>query len=74
MSPPQGGLTQPCFSLPTRSLTHRAHNRYAKPGLSYADTIEMYHQYRVIINVNSITASTTMCARRSFEVRLGRNL
>jgi hypothetical protein len=40
-----------------------------QPGLSYDDTLLMYRKYRVVLNINSVTQSPTMCARRAFEVR-----
>ncbi|MDH4119130.1 MAG: glycosyltransferase [Acidimicrobiia bacterium] len=37
-------------------------------GLTYAQTLEAYRRYRVFLNVNTVTTSPTMCARRVFEL------
>ncbi|MTV27265.1 glycosyltransferase [Nitriliruptoraceae bacterium ZYF776] len=37
-------------------------------SLSYAQTLEAYRRYRVVLNVNSVPRSDTMCARRIFEL------
>lgn len=36
--------------------------------LSYEQTLQAYHRYRVFLNVNSAPKSDTMCARRIFEL------
>jgi hypothetical protein len=36
--------------------------------LSYPQMLEAYRRYRVFINVNTVTDSPTMCARRIFEL------
>lgn len=36
-------------------------------GLTYPQTCQAYAQYRVVLNLNSVTTSPTMCARRIFE-------
>lgn len=50
--------------------------RYRYPGkltanvlgsLPYPEMLGAYHRYKVVINVNSVTDSATMCARRIFE-------
>lgn len=37
-------------------------------SLSYLQTVEAYRRYRVFLNVNTVTRSSTMCARRIFEL------
>lgn len=41
---------------------------YIRGRLSYLETVEMYRRYKVGLNVNSVTNSTTMCSRRIFEL------
>jgi spore maturation protein CgeB len=36
--------------------------------LPYRQVLGAYHQYKVLLNVNSVIASRTMCARRIFEI------
>lgn len=36
-------------------------------ALPYSQMISAYHGYKVVINVNSVTTSSSMCARRIFE-------
>jgi spore maturation protein CgeB len=36
--------------------------------LPYEQVLGAYHQYKVLLNVNSVIASRTMCARRIFEI------
>ena len=37
-------------------------------SLTYAQTLDAYRRYRVVLNVNSVPRSATMCARRIFEL------
>lgn len=37
-------------------------------SLTYPQTVEIYRRYRVFINVNTVTGSPTMCARRVYEL------
>lgn len=37
-------------------------------SLAYDQMLSAYHAYKVFLNVNSVTTSTTMCARRIFEI------
>lgn len=37
-------------------------------SLSYLQTVEAYRRYKVFLNVNTVTNSPTMCARRVFEL------
>lgn len=37
-------------------------------SLSYEQMLTAYHAYAVFLNVNSVTSSSTMCARRVFEI------
>lgn len=41
---------------------------HIRGGLTYLQTVEAYRRYRVFLNVNTVTASPTMCARRVFEL------
>lgn len=38
-----------------------------KGGLSYPQMLAAYHAYKVVLNVNSVPSSESMCARRIFE-------
>lgn len=38
-----------------------------RPGIPYPQMISAYHGYKVVINVNSVVDSSSMCARRVFE-------
>ncbi|MDN5586333.1 MAG: glycosyltransferase family protein [Brevibacterium aurantiacum] len=38
-----------------------------RPGIPYQQMISAYHGYKVVINVNSVVNSSSMCARRVFE-------
>ncbi|HEX6286604.1 MAG TPA: glycosyltransferase [Acidimicrobiia bacterium] len=37
-------------------------------SLTYLQTVEAYRRYKVFVNVNTVTNSPTMCARRVFEL------
>lgn len=37
-------------------------------SLNYLQTVEAYRRYQVFLNVNTVTGSPTMCARRVFEL------
>ncbi|MNW26740.1 Spore protein YkvP [compost metagenome] len=37
-------------------------------SLEYEEMLSAYHAYSVFLNVNSVTSSSTMCARRIFEI------
>lgn len=52
----------PRFAWPDRYHSHIV------GSLSYPQTLEMYRRYRVFINVNTVTDSPTMCARRIYEL------
>lgn len=41
--------------------------KFIRGSLSYPEMITAYHAYKTVINVNSVTDSATMCARRVFE-------
>lgn len=41
---------------------------YVLASLTYPQTLESYRRYRSFINVNTITDSPTMCARRVYEL------
>lgn len=36
-------------------------------SLSYREMVNAYHKYKVVVNVNSVVGSPSMCARRIFE-------
>lgn len=42
--------------------------RHVVGSLPYAQILSAYKDYKVFLNVNSVTASPTMCARRVFEL------
>lgn len=41
---------------------------HVRGNLSYQETVEAYRQYKVSLNVNTVTTSSTMCSRRIFEL------
>lgn len=43
------------------------YDRHVRGALTYPEMISAYHAYRVVLNVNSVVNSRTMCARRIFE-------
>lgn len=56
------GDTDSRFAWPDKYQPH------IRGRLTYLETVEMYRRYKVALNVNSVTASTTMCSRRIFEL------
>ncbi len=56
------GGTDSRFAWPAKYQPH------VRGRLTYLETVEMYRRYKVALNVNSVTASTTMCSRRIFEL------
>jgi len=56
------GKTDPRFRWPQKYQAH------IRGTLSYAETIQMYREYKVFLNVNTVTDSPTMCSRRIFEL------
>lgn len=42
-------------------------DRFVRGELSYKQVLSAYRRYRILINVNSVPDSHTMCARRVFE-------
>ena len=50
------------FAWPSRYQSHIV------GSLDYLDTVEAYRRYKVFLNVNTVVASPTMCARRVFEL------
>lgn len=57
-----GPSGDPRFAWPPEYHAH------LRGSLSYAQTTEAYRRYRVFLNVNTVTESPTMCARRVFEL------
>ena len=57
-----GSSGDPRFAWPTEYQPH------LRGSLSYAQTTEAYRRYQVFLNVNTVTSSPTMCARRVFEL------
>lgn len=57
-----GNLDDPRFAWPDRYRSH------LRGSLSYAQTTEAYRRYKVFLNINTVTDSPTMCARRVFEL------
>lgn len=52
----------PRFSWPAKYQPHIV------GSLTYHQTVEAYRRYKVFLNVNTVTGSPTMCARRVFEL------
>lgn len=52
----------PRFAWPDRYLDHIV------GSLTYPQTLEAYRRYQTFLNVNTITDSPTMCARRVYEL------
>ncbi len=50
------------FQWPTKYQPH------IRGSLSYQETVDAYRQYKVSLNVNTVTTSSTMCSRRIFEL------
>lgn len=50
------------FAWPQRYRSHIV------GSLTYLQTVEAYRRYQVFLNVNTVTDSPTMCARRVFEL------
>ena len=50
------------FSWPERYRSHIV------GSLTYPQVLEAYRRYRIFLNVNTVTSSPTMCARRIFEL------
>lgn len=44
------------------------YQEHVRASLSYTDTMEVYRIYKVALNVNTVTGSSTMCSRRIFEL------
>lgn len=42
-------------------------NQHVRGPLSYGQMLGAYHAYKVVLNVNSVPQSETMCSRRIFE-------
>lgn len=45
-----------------------AYQEYVRGSLSYDQMLSAYKAYKLFLNVNSVTSSPTMCARRIFEI------
>lgn len=63
------------FDIFSRQLGGEANYQFPEPydkhvvsSLPYDQMLTAYHAYRVFLNVNSVTSSSTMCARRVFEI------
>ncbi len=48
-------------------LFPKKYQRHVRGSLPYAQMVAAYHGYKVVLNVNSVPDSTSMCARRIFE-------
>ena len=44
------------------------YDRQVRGSLTYAQMLTAYRAYKVFLNVNSVTSSRSMCARRIFEI------
>ena len=63
------------FSIFSRALGGRPEyqfpppfNAHVKGALPYSEMVKEYRRHKVFLNVNSVTTSRTMCARRVFEL------
>ena len=45
----------------------KEYRQYIKPKLPYKKMLDVYRQYKIVLNVNSVTDSPTMFSRRIFE-------
>lgn len=52
----------PDYQFPAR------YEKYVVGSLPYSAMVEAYRKYRIFLNVNSVTTSSTMCARRVYEL------
>lgn len=57
-----GRTEDPRFAWPEKYRPHIV------GSLTYLQTVEAYRRYRIFLNVNSVTESSTMCPRRIFEL------
>ena len=57
-----GDTDDPRFRWPDKYRPHIV------GSLTYLQTVEAYRRYKVFLNVNTVTDSPTMCARRVFEL------
>ncbi|CAN5861902.1 hypothetical protein BH23ACT5_BH23ACT5_01840 [soil metagenome] len=57
-----GHSDDPRFAWPEKYRPH------IMGSLTYLQTVEAYRRYKVFLNVNTVTNSPTMCARRVFEL------
>ena len=63
------------FSIFSRELGNDPNYAFPPPydlhvrgSVPYTEMVEVYRQYKMFLNVNSVTSSSTMCARRIFEI------
>lgn len=56
------GLDDPRYRFPEKYKPH------VVGSLPYEEMVEAYKKYKVFLNVNSVTSSRSMCARRIFEL------
>jgi hypothetical protein len=56
------GTSDPRFAYPPHLASA------VRGSLTYPETLTAHHRYKVFLNVNSVAASPTMCARRVFEL------
>ena len=57
-----GHLDDPRFGWPEK------YRKHVRGSLSYPQTTEAYRHYQAFLNINTVTDSPTMCARRVFEL------
>jgi spore maturation protein CgeB len=57
-----GGTDDARFAWPEKYRPHIV------GSLNYLQTVEAYRRYKVFLNLNTVTNSPTMCARRVFEL------
>lgn len=46
----------------------KEYQRFLRPSLPYRQLLEVQKRYKVVLNVNSVTDSPSMCSRRVFEL------
>ena len=47
-------------------------NNNIKPSINNSELNMCYKEYKYILNLNSVTSSYSMCARRIFEILISR--
>lgn len=58
----------PNYQFPSR------YQKYVEGSLPYEQMVEQYRRFKVFLNVNSVTRSKTMCARRVYELSASKTI